>query len=96
MEEQKVTLCNKSLWWILGRMIHSKSVVVLGGDNSPIRVYEDGKSREFEDGRCYVEVTSDYDEDSVSHIIHIPSLVQAYTFSALRNEISDIVRENTI
>jgi hypothetical protein len=43
-----------------------------------------------------VEVTSDYDEDSVSHIIHIPSLVQAYTFSALRNEISDIVRENTI
>jgi hypothetical protein len=58
-------------------------------------VYGDGKTREFEDGRCYVEILSDLDEQNdQGHIVHVPSLVRAYTFSAMSNEIQAIVREN--
>ena len=97
IEEREVRLCAESLWWILGRVIHSASMTVLGGDHCHLKVYGDGKTREFEDGRVYVEVASDFDQKAgENHILHVPSLVRAYTFSALSYEISQIVRENTL
>jgi hypothetical protein len=97
LEEREVQLCPENLWWILGRVIHSKSVMVLGGDYCYLRVYEDGKTREFKDGRVYVEVASDFDEkEGLKHILHVPSLVRAYAFSHLSYEIGQIVRENTL
>jgi len=97
LNEREVELWNENLWWILGRVIHSKSVMVLGGDNCSLKVYGDGKTREYEDGRCYVEVASDFDEkEGKKHIFHVPSLVRAYTFSALSYEIREIARSNTM
>ncbi|WP_157378043.1 hypothetical protein [Burkholderia ubonensis] len=57
----KVVLCKENLWWILGRVIHSTSVVVLGGVRSDVLCYTDGKTREYQDSRIYVEVESDLD-----------------------------------
>ena len=93
IDEKEFNLCQKSLWWLLGRVIHSNSVMVLGGEKSNLIVYPDGKIREYEDGRCYVEVSSDYDDDGVSHIIHIPSIVRAYTFSNVGYAIKAAARE---
>ena len=87
-------LCQKDLWWILGRVIHSQSVVVLGGDTNLLRIYSDGKTRSYSDGYCYASVESDFD-DGVQHILHIPSLVHVFSSSALASEIKEVVRENT-
>jgi hypothetical protein len=90
-------LCDKDLWWILGRVIHSKSVMVAGGDEATMHVYADGKSRNFGNGRHYVEVSSDYDSQSgQGHLIHIPPLVRVYTDSVLRKRLDGVVRSNTI
>lgn len=94
-DELKIVLCQKNLWWILGRVIHSKSVVVLGGDTEQHQVYSDGKIRSYSDGYCYVSVESDFDS-GVQHILHIPSLVHIFLFSALASYIKEVVRENTI
>lgn len=94
-DERKVMLCQKDLWWILGRVIHSQSVVVLGGDTNLLRIYSDGKTRSYSDGYCYASVESDFD-DGVQHILHIPSLVHVFSSSALASEIKEVVRENTI
>ena len=59
IDEIEVSLCQKSLWWILGRVIHSKEVMILGGDKTNLIVYSDGKTREYDDGMCYIEVSSD-------------------------------------
>jgi hypothetical protein len=96
IDEKEIKLCQKSLLWLLGRVIHSKSVMVLGGDQSNLIVYPDGKTREYEDGRCYVEVSSDYDVDGVSHVMHIPSIVRAYTCSKVGYSIKDAARENSL
>lgn len=93
--EREVALCQKDLWWILGRVIHSQSVMVLGGDTALLRVYSDGKTRSYSDGYSYVSVESDFDE-GVRHILHIPSLVHIFLFSALASQIKEVVRENTI
>lgn len=94
-DEREVELCANSLWWILGRVIHSKSVMVLGGDTCQIRVYHDGKTRETPDGLCFVDVESDFD-NGTSHVLHVPSLVGVYTFSALRRELDEIVAANKL
>ncbi|WP_027149912.1 hypothetical protein [Methylobacter tundripaludum] len=96
MDEKEVELCNKSLWWVISRVIHSRSVMVLGGEKSNLIVYADGKTREYEDGRCYVEVSSDFDAPDVSHVIHIPSIVRAYTFSNVGYAIKDAAREHSL
>jgi hypothetical protein len=94
---QQRQLCDKDLWWILGRVIHSKSVMVAGGDETTIHVYADGKSRSFDNGRHYVEVSSDYDSQSgQGHLIHVPSMVRLYTKSNLRMRLDEIVLSNTI
>lgn len=94
-DEREVLLCQRDLWWILGRVIHSQSVMVLGGDTDLLRVYSDGKNRSYSDGYCYVSVESDFDE-GVRHILHIPSLVHIFLFSALASQIKEVVRDNTI
>ena len=96
IDEFEAVLCDKSLWWILGRVIHSKEVRVLGGDTSNLIVYPDGKTREYDDGMCYLEVSSDYDNDGESHFLHIPSLVRAYTFSEIGRVIDHESNRNTI
>ena len=96
IDDKEMRLCTESLWWILGRIIHSRAVMVLGGDASNLIVYADGKTREYSDGRCYVEVSSDFDDAGQSHVIHVPSLVRAYMFSAMSREIQEIVRANTL
>ena len=88
-EEFEASLSDKSLWWILGRVIHSKEVNVLGGATSNSIVYPDGKTREYDDGMCYVEVSSDLDNKGESHILHIPSLVRSYTFSEIGQRIEN-------
>jgi hypothetical protein len=95
-DEKEVNLCEKDLWWLLGRVIHSKSVMVLGGDQSTLIVYPDGKTREYEDGRCYVEVSSDFDTEGTSHVMHIPSMVRAYTFSKVGYAIKNAARESSL
>ena len=94
---QQRALCDKDLWWILGRVIHSKSVMVAGGDETAMHVYPDGKSRSFDNGRHYVEVSSDYDSQlGQGHLIHIPSLIRLYTDSVLRVRLDDVVGSNAI
>jgi hypothetical protein len=96
IDEKEVDLCQESLWWTLGRVMHSKSVMVLGGDRGNLIVYPDGKTREYSDGRCYVQVSSDLDKNGEEHLFHVPSLVRVYTFSQLSYEIQDVVRQNTM
>ena len=97
IDETEIELCQKDLWWILGRFIHSESVMVLGGTKNELVVYKDGKSREFIDSRTYIEVSSDYDaKKNKSHIIYIPSLVHCYVFSALSHEVDRVVRGNVL
>jgi len=96
LDEEKVLLCQKNLWWLLGRVIHSKSVVILGGTQSELIIYGDGKTREYENSQVYVEVESDFDSNKgIKHIIHIPSLVHCYVSSALVHKIEDAVRLNS-
>lgn len=96
IDEKEVVLCQKSLWWLLGRVIHSRSVMVLGGEQSILIVYADGKTRDYADGRCFVEVSSDFDDKGVSHVMHIPSIVRAYTISNVGYAIKDAARENSL
>lgn len=96
LDEQRVTLCQKSLWWVLGRVIHSESVVVLGGDRCRLIQYRDGKTREYQDGRCFVEVSSDLDKDGKAHVLHVPSLVGAFASSKMGHEIGEVVRASTL
>jgi hypothetical protein len=96
-EERAIELSQESLWWILGRVIHSRSVLVLGGEKTNLVVYSDGKTREYEDSRCYVEFESDWDADEgKTHVLHVPSLVKCYVSTALRHAVDEIVRANTI
>jgi hypothetical protein len=96
-EEREESLCQQSLWWMLGRVIYSESVMVLGGDSCPIIAYPDGKTRAYEDSRSYVEVISDHDaERGDRHVFHVPSLVRCYAFSSLRNTVDDLIRQSTL
>lgn len=95
--ECQVSLCNRDLWWMLGRVIHSTSVTVLGGTRSDVLHYTDGKTREYADSRVYVEVESDLDRKAgKKHVIHIPSLVHCYVFSKLANQVQDVVKRDTL
>ncbi len=94
--EETVELSGNSFWWILGRVIHSRSVMVLGGENSELIVYADGKTREYQDGFQFVEVSSEKDCSETSHVFHIPSLVSAYTNSKLNYEMAKTIREQTM
>jgi hypothetical protein len=95
--ERQVQLCDKSLWWLLGRVIHSNSLTVVGGDGATSHVYADSKVREFGNGRLFVEVASDFDSSAGHcHLIHIPSLVRLYADSMLRHKIDAIVAANTL
>ncbi len=96
VEERDVVLCKENLWWVLGRVIHSKSVTIIGGDRANLVVYRDTKTREYSDGRCYVEVSSDLDSMNESHVVHVPSLVRVVNFSPLAQSIQKFVRENTV
>lgn len=94
--EKEINLCQKDLWWILNRVIHSKSVIVLGGDESNLVIYKDRKTREYVDGRCYVQIASDYDDEGEYHVIHIPSMVKAYTFSVVGFAIKDAAKKYSL
>lgn len=95
-DERRVEPCQESLWWILGRFVHSKHVMVLGGDTSQLRVYHDGKTREYPDGRCFVEVASERDPQATAHVVHVPSLVGCFTFSSMEMRIREVVQENSM
>lgn len=96
-DEKEVILCKKDLWWILGRVIHSTSVVVVGGFRSDVIYYKDGKTREYANSRVYVEIESDMDRNTgKKHVIYIPALVHCYVSSQLAHQVQDVVRKNTL
>ncbi|WP_148654551.1 hypothetical protein [Paraburkholderia caribensis] len=97
LDEVEVSLCQRDLWWILGRVIHSTSTFVLGGAREDLIVYPDGKTRSYADSRVFVQIESDFDKQTGnSHVIHIPSLVHCYVSSMLAHNVREVVRSNTL
>lgn len=90
--ERAIELNDKSLWWWLGRVIHSESVYLLDGGQTSTLSYADGKTRDFTVSREYVLVASDFDrEHGAEHVLHIPSLVRCFVSSGLRSRIDRII-----
>ena len=98
-ESESVTLCTESVWWIIGRLIHSREIAVV--ELVELLIGEPWAAPHQQSSwvrPSYIRFRSDHDESNTHHCVEIQALVAAFvpSISHRIDRVLELRRENPL